>query len=92
VTRDVRIDIDEIVIDGVDVGDVGAFRAALVAELTGLASGHRGDYPSGRAYELRGSPVESSPSERLGASVARSAWSSMIPSQGTSTSGTGAGS
>jgi hypothetical protein len=75
----VRLRIDEIVLDGVDVPDVGAFRTSLVAELSRLASGHQGTYPSGAAPVLVGTPVGPSTVDGLGAEVARSVWSSMVP-------------
>lgn len=78
-TRDVCIDIDEIVFEGVDVSDLEAFRAALGAELTGLAAGHRREYPGGTASVLHGAPVVQSAADSLGADVARSAWSSIVP-------------
>jgi hypothetical protein len=83
---EIRIAIDEIVVDGVAVADPGAFRADLVAELTALASGYAADratgaapaHPGGTAAVLSGAPVAAG-SATLGADVARSVWASMIP-------------
>jgi hypothetical protein len=78
---DVSISIAEIVLDGVAVPDENEFRAALVAGLTALASRHRGAISGGIAAELHGAPLSDVDMD-LGGSVARSVWSSMIPSGG----------
>jgi hypothetical protein len=74
--REVHLHIDEVVLDGVDVGDPEEFRVAFVAALTGLAQAHAGEYPSGRAFALNGSVVTA---PVHGADVARSVWHSMVP-------------
>lgn len=84
-TPAVRIAIEEIVLHGVDVGDVDGFRADLVAELTALAGGYAADraagtapaHPGGTAPVLLGDPVAAA-SRTLGADVARSVWGSMV--------------
>lgn len=75
----VHIDIGEIILNGVEVPDVAAFRAALMLELTGLAADHHGEIAGGTEHELHGSPVYLSTSERLAGQVARSTWHSIVP-------------
>ena len=77
-----HVDIDEIVFEGVDVSDHEAFQAALVAELSELAADHRTEYRGGTAPVLHGAPVDQSAADSLGADVARSAWSSIVPPVG----------
>jgi hypothetical protein len=77
---DIDISIDAIVLDGVDIGDVDAFRADLMAELAGLAAGFPLDHPGGTAAVLRVAP---GPGASPGTRVARSVWSSLVPSPDT---------
>src|SRR5689334_6902234 len=91
---EIGIAIDEIVLDGVAVADPQAFRADLVAELTALAGAYAADratgaataHPGGTASMLSAAPVAAE-STTLGADVARSIWSSMIPSRGSRMAG-----
>jgi len=73
--RDIEISIGDIVVDGVDVPDEGAFRESLVASLTSLAARHDGPIAAGAAAELRGASLSSV--DNLGAGVAQSVWEAM---------------
>jgi hypothetical protein len=77
----VSVHIGEIVIDGVAVADVGAFRAAVMDTLTRLAAEHAGGYPSGEATLLVGTPVVAGglAEADLGVRVAHSVWRSIVP-------------
>ena len=73
--REIEISIGDIVFDGVEVPDAGAFRAALVASLTSLVSAHEGPLEGGAASELHGAAL--SGVDNLGADVARSLWGAI---------------
>lgn len=80
---EIRISVGELVLEGVPVADVAAFRAALLAQLHDRALAHGGSYPGGTAPELYGTPVTVTPHTgpaRLAAQVARSVWHSVVPS------------
>lgn len=79
--RDIHLHIDEVVVDGVELADPRAFRGALEAALAGLAERHRGEFPAGTATVLHGPAVTAATPDGLGAEVARSIWSSIIPAR-----------
>jgi hypothetical protein len=74
-----RIDVtvEEIVLRGVSVDDVPAFRAALRDRLTELATGHRESLAPATAAVRRGTPVPAGPSADLAARVAGSVWTAV---------------
>jgi hypothetical protein len=77
----VHVEIGEIVLYGVAVDDVGEFRAALAAALTGLAAaeGHR---LTGReAPSLRAPAIEPAP-DALAGDVAGSVWHAVSTGPG----------
>jgi hypothetical protein len=71
-----RIDVtvEEIVLSGLSVGDVPAFRAALRERLTELATSHRAPLAPGTAARRTGTPVAAGPQADLAARVAASVW------------------
>lgn len=71
--RDIHIRIDELIVEGASF-DAAEFEATLAA----LAETHAGDFPSGAASVLAGTPV----SRVTAAEVAHSVWHSMIPAGG----------
>jgi hypothetical protein len=75
----VRVEIDEIVLDGVDVADPVAFRTALETALSDLAAQHSGPYAQGSALLLRGAAITPSTADGLGRQVAQSVWNSIVP-------------
>lgn len=76
--RRIGIQIDTIVVDGIEVGDPQAFQTAVADGLAEHAGLHDGDYPYGTASTLYGSDIRSCDSDQLGRAVAQSAWASMI--------------
>jgi hypothetical protein len=71
-----RIDVtvEEIVLHGLSIEDVPAFRTALRARLRELATGHRGRLAPGTAARRTGTPVAAGPQGDLAARVASSVW------------------
>ena len=71
-----RIDVtvEEIVLHGVSIEDVPAFRGALRERLTELARAHRAPVTPGTAARRTGTPVVAGLQADLAARVAASVW------------------
>jgi hypothetical protein len=78
--RHISIQIDAIVVDGVELNDPQAFQRAVADGLAERAGLHAGDYPHGIASTLCGSDIRVGEAEPFGRAVARSAWASMVSS------------
>jgi hypothetical protein len=70
----VHVTVEEIVLHGVVVDDVPAFRSALRTRLAELAAQHRAPVAPATAALRRGTPVAAGPAAELAARVAGSVW------------------
>jgi hypothetical protein len=73
----IQVNVEEIVLRGLSIEDVPAFRAALREQLTQLASSHRGELTGHTAAVRRGTPVAAGPTDQLAARVASSVWTAV---------------
>jgi hypothetical protein len=78
----VSINIEEIVLHGLPVEDVSAFRAALRERLTELARRHEAPMREATVAVRRGTPVTAGPADQLAARLAGSVWAAATATQG----------
>jgi hypothetical protein len=78
----VNLRIEEIVLHGLSVEDVPAFKAALRERLAELAQRHEAPMPHTTVAVRRGTPVAAGPADQLAARVAGSVWTAATATQG----------
>jgi hypothetical protein len=73
----VHIRVEEVVLSGLSIEDVPAFRSALRERLTELAAGHREPLTARTSAIRAGTPVMAGPQADLAARVATSVWTAV---------------